>query len=243
MVFPIIAALGFMDDERTACHTSSDADTRDKEVSSIHAFNFMSGFLCLTIPVVFVLLLIYGICDEFKNNLFNRPYVRRFLIVLIIVYIAVCIIIGVGELALSIYVASIIYPIYPMIRNNTATTDPTIHCSDAVYYSAFTCLTVLYILVFVLLIVIVGLVITKTVKKYFHTVLDHYITPCLQAFRPNGQPIDASRPLADGDGRPSAGARPLADGNVRPGAGARPLADGNVRPGAGARPLVEETIM
>ena len=207
-----------MGDDRTACHIPSDpnapdSDVENLEVSSIYAFNFISGFLCLTIPVIFVLLLILGICNEFKNNIFNRPYVRRCLVVLIIIYIAICIVIGVGELALSFYVASVVYPNFKnfmeTLNNGTATAQPfttvdpnQLLCRPTVYISAFACLTVLYLLVFIVLTVIVGVLVTKHIVKSYHKVINDYIGICLRAFQPgpnNGTVLTAARPLLDGN--------------------------------------------
>ena len=224
----IIAVLGFMNDDRTACHIPSDPNAPDtgienQESSSIYAFNFISGFLCLTMPVIFVLLLIHSICNEFKNNMFNRPYVRRSLVVLIIIYIAICIVIGVGELALSFYVASIVYPNYKnfmeTLRNGTATAEPLptvdpdqLLCRPAVYLSAFACLTVLYLLVFILLTVVVGVLITTYVVKSFDKVVNSYFATCLKALRPaggNGPVVSTTRPLVDGnDGNTNSGQTP-----------------------------------
>ena len=221
----LTAVLGFMNDDRTACHIPSDPNAPDTgienpELSSIYAFNFMSGFLCLTIPVIFFLLLIHGICKEFQIKMFDRPYLRRCLVVLLIIYIAICIVIGVGELALSFYVASIVYPNYKnfmdTLQNGTATAEPLptvdpdqLLCRPAVYLSAFACLTVLYLLVFILLTVVVGVLITTYVVKTFDIVVNDYITTCLRGVRTTaaGGNGGATRPLGDGN---------EGDGNVGP---------------------------
>ena len=190
-----------MNDDRTACHIPSDPNTPDSaienpEVSSIYAFNFMSGFLCLTLPVIFLLLLLLGISNEFKNNIFNRPFLIRLLVVLLIIYIAISIIIGVGELALSFYVASVVYPNFKnfmeTFQNGTATAQPfatvepdQLLCRPAVYISAFVCLTGLYLLVFILLTVIIGALVTKYIVEKYKPLIDGYIATCLKGFQPD----------------------------------------------------------
>ena len=155
----------------------------DTEESSIFAFNFISGFLCLVIPTIFLLLLIYTILQYFKEDVFNKSVIRKVLIIVIISYIAVCILVGLAQLALSIYVATLIYPAFNLYRNVTMPMPGlTFECDEVAYLSAFISLTATYILIFVLLVVLVGLFIRQQVMKYFHVVVDEWFTACFKAF-------------------------------------------------------------
>ena len=182
---------------------SSDITDPDPEESSIFAFNFISGFLCLVIPTIFLLLLIYSISKDFKKDLFDKSIVRKVLITVIVAYIAFCILIGLAQLGLSIYVATLIYPIYqtylnapPPVNMTMPATEPgtiapgviKFSCDSIVYLSAFISLTMTYILVFILLAISVGLFITAKVTAnsifhYFNIVVDGYFVACLNKFR------------------------------------------------------------
>ena len=175
-----------------------DPDDPDPEQSSIFAFNFISGFLCLVIPTIFLLLLSYSICKDFKKEVFDKSIVRKVLIMVIVAYIAVCILIGITQLALSFYVASLIYPSYRQYLNAEApvnmtmpATEPStaspginqLECDQVVYLSAFVTLTMTYILIFVFLAVLVGIFIAAKVADYFHMFVDNYFTDCLRALK------------------------------------------------------------
>ena len=113
----------------------------------------------------------------------------------IVAYIAVCILIGIAQLALSFYVASLIYPSYreylnqqapvnmtmPATEPSTSSPDVSVFdCDQVVYLSAFITVT---ILIFVFLAVLVGIFIAARFADYFHMFVDNYFTDCLRALK------------------------------------------------------------
>ena len=161
---------------------TDNANNPDPERNSIYTFILISGFLCLIIPSIFLLLLIYSIVKSFKG--FSRDIVRQYFVIVIIAYIAVCILIGIAQLAFSFYIASLIYPNFGHYMFDTKPIGEMIfECDPAIYLSAFVSVTVTYILIFILLAALVSWYIASKVKKYFATVVDEWFDHCLRAFK------------------------------------------------------------
>jgi len=201
------AVQGFEGNSICEIKISADANLEkpSPEEPSIFAFNFISGFLCLVFPVIFVLLLIHAACSEFSGKRYNKVLAWKILWIIILSYLAISIVIGVAQLGLSFYVASLIYPAFDNYKNETllgfnqfdsSVTD--FDCDQSAYLSAFISLTLMYILIFISLAVLVAWLVNNIVNKTVKIILEN-IDNCLKAMKVRKrQPRCAANNVFDG---------------------------------------------
>ena len=123
---------------------------------SISAFDFLAGFLCLTLPVVLILLILDQMCKEYDCF----PFTRKCLIGISSLYLGFCVIVGFGQLLFSFYISVYTYGQFDDVVDNK------VNCTDALFFSSFVSLTAFYLLILGILVFFVLLCIHYIRRRY-----------------------------------------------------------------------------
>ena len=108
-------------------------------VHSLDAFNFLTGFFFFVVFVT-VLVVLYFMLRHLGGALSKESTVLHYLGAILMI---VCVVIGIGDIAYSFYIASQVYGRFDEFQQGQ------VNCSSSVYYSSFVSVVIVFNYIFV----------------------------------------------------------------------------------------------